>query len=274
MSRSHNRHDDDTTYDDIDDSFKSYGMAEDISKSFNEDESEHNSHNDSSTNVDDSYNTETEVETEIEDSYNSDSSTTDTEIDVEIEESFNHVQNAHNDSSVDTDTDIDIDVDIEDSFNTTDDEFADVDIGGGTTLDNLFINSGTLDFNPGDDVNFENVFNGAFSGGGSDSGFAINQVADILDGDTLHNVQQNNGGADFKAFSIGGDDLELEDSHMSSRGGDDASTSATVDGSAYVNANAFNMEVVLGANLQQNAVDITVVGGNNSMGNDSGDDDA
>jgi hypothetical protein len=186
-------------------------------------------------------------------------------------------QTPPHDNSVDTD--LDVDVEIEDSLNTatdsynSDDDFADLDIGT-ATMDNLFINSGSLEFDPGDDVNFENVFNGAFSGGGDDNGFAINQVADIIDNDALHNVQQNNGGAYFDAYATAGDNLQANGNSVGASGGDDASGSNGTDGSAHVSANAFNMEVVLGANLQQNAVDATVVGGNNSMGNDSGNDDA
>ena len=141
-------------------------------------------------------------------------------------------------------------------------------------MDNLFINSGTLDFNPGDDVIFENVFNGAFSGDGGDTAFAINQVADIMDNDTLSNVQQNNGDAVFNAYATAGDNLSADGNELNVDGGADGTGSNSADGSAHVSANAFNMEVVLGANLQQNAVDATVVGGDNSMFNDAGNDDA
>jgi hypothetical protein len=187
------------------------------------------------------------------------------------------MNNSNNDAS--THLDADIDVAITDAFNSSDDDgshnsdddFADLDIGT-ATLDNLFINSGSLEFDPGDDVNFENVFNGAFSGGGGDTGFAISQVADIVDNDTLSNVQNNANGS-FNAQAYGAH-ADASHNSQSSSGGDDASTSAGADSSAYVSGNAFNMEVVLGANLQQNAVDATVVGGNNHMYNDAGNDDA
>src|SRR5690606_39036461 len=45
------------------------------------------------------------------------------------------------------------------------------------------------------DVNFEDVFNGAFSGGGGgNTAFAVSQVADIVDHDTLSGFSQNNQG--------------------------------------------------------------------------------
>jgi hypothetical protein len=140
-------------------------------------------------------------------------------------------------------------------------------------MDNLFINSGSLEFDPGDDVNFENVFNGAFGGDGG-TGFAISQVADILDSDSLSNVQQHNGGANFNAYATAGDNLQANGNGFHASAGDDVGASNVVDGSAHLSASAFNMEMVLGANLQQNAVDATVVGGDNSMGNDSSHDDA
>ena len=90
----------------------------------------------------------------------------------------------------------------------------------------------------------------------------------------MSNVQQNNGGAYFDAYATAGDNLQANGNGLGSGGGDDASTSNLVDGSAAVSGHAFNMDVVLGANLQQNAVDATVVGGSNWMGNDAGDDDA
>jgi len=159
----------------------------------------------------------------------------------------------------------------ENAYNS-DDDFADLDIGT-ATMDNLFINSGSLEFDPGDDVNFENVFNGAF-GGGDGVGFAISQVADIVDNDQLQNVQQNNGGAYFNAYATAGDGTQANGNGFTTEAGNNGTGSNGADGSAHASGTAFNMDVVLGANLQQNAVDATVVGGDNHMNNDASHDDA
>jgi hypothetical protein len=58
--------------------------------------------------------------------------------------------------------------------------------------------------------------------------------------------------------------------------GDDGYVTGTSAASAdgLINTNAFNQEIVLGANLQQNAIDMTVVGGDLSstvVGEDTND---
>lgn len=70
-----------------------------------------------------------------------------------------------------------------------------------------------------------------------------------------------NGGAGGTWGSDNGDDGFVE-----------GHSTATAD--AIVDTSAFNQEIVMGANLQQNAVDMTVVGGNltsTSVGEDSDD---
>jgi hypothetical protein len=97
-------------------------------------------------------------------------------------------------------------------------------------------------------------------------------VADIVDNDTLSNVQNNANGT-YNAYAYA-DDADADDNDFEGDAGNNSTASNIADASASVSGSAFNMEVVLGANLQQNAVDATVVGGNNHMNNDASSDDA
>ena len=118
-------------------------------------------------------------------------------------------------------------------------------------------------------VDFDNVFNGAFGGDGSGDGFAINQVADIVDNDSLWDVQQNNSGG-FEMSANGGIAAQVAWDDV-----DDPFDGTTVaDASAQLQGTAFNLDIVLGSNLQQNAVDVSIVGGsadNNDTTTTSGD---
>ena len=216
--------------------------------------------------TDDSYNTETE--TKIEESYNS--STENTSVNVALENALNTHKvddsyNTKNESRVETETK------IEDSYNHTD-KSVDID----SEIDDAF-NDYANAFNDAStsfgniDVDFSDMFNGALGGDGNDNGFAVSQVANILDADSLYNVQQNNGGGNFQlhanagdAMFGGGDSWECVDDPFSGAGD---SIVSTADASANITASAFNLEIVLGANLQQNAIDSTVIGGNSD--NDS-----
>src|SRR5690606_21517206 len=101
--------------------------------------------------------------------------------------------------------------------------------------------------------------------------FAVSQVADIVDHDTLSGFSQENSGTfNSQAFAQTAEVHGSWDGIGSGNGvGGHAITdiNAIADGRASSGGSAFNMEVVMGANLQQNAFDATVVGG--SMDNDN-----
>jgi hypothetical protein len=72
------------------------------------------------------------------------------------------------------------------------------------SFDNLFLtDSGSINFDPGNDVHFDNVFNNAFNGAGTNTGFALNQVVDLVDNDSLSDVNQANSGS-VSAAATGG----------------------------------------------------------------------
>ncbi len=125
------------------------------------------------------------------------------------------------------------------------------------------------------DVNFENVFNGAFGGGGGNVAFAVSQVADIVDHDNLQNFgQDNSGNFNTQAFAQTADVSGSWDGvggGNSTGGHNGTEITAIADGRASSGGSAFNMEVVMGANLQQNDFDATVVGGSMDDNSSSGD---
>lgn len=252
------------------------GMEDSLNNS-----STNNSNNDASTN--------TNVEVGIEDSFNSmddnsDHSDNSTDLDLVIQDALNDksINDSFNDNSQSSDSstnvDVALDVAVSDSFNSlTDNSVTD---SNNDNSDNSF----NLDVAVSDAFNsdsstswgeiavqFENVFNGAF-GGGDGTGFAINQVADIVDNDTLSGFHQNNQG-NFQLQANGGGasvagDWDSVDDPFGSAGG---SIVTTANAAASAAGTAFNMDVVMGANLQQNAVNIDIVSGDQTTTTTSGD---
>lgn len=215
-----------------------------------------------------------------------------------LNESYSDNSNANSNSNSNTshtDVKVNVGVDLE-GYLPTDDDFADLDLHG-NTFDNIFITeSGSINFDPGNDVNFQNVLNGAFSGGGSDTGFALSQVVDLVDNDTLSGVTQTNsgivtltatGGTASAGDGIGTDDGGWGGMDHSFFGGgnggsggsgdidagDDVSGSSAASAAANLTSTAFTQEIVLGANLQQNAFEATVINGSYTH-TSNGDTDA
>jgi len=90
-----------------------------------------------------------------------------------------------------------------------------------------------------------------------------------VDNDSLWDVQQNNSGG-FEMSANGGIAAQVAWDDV-----DDPFDGTTVaDASAQLQGTAFNLDIVLGSNLQQNAVDVSIVGGsadNNDTTTTSGD---
>ena len=149
----------------------------------------------------------------------------------------------------------------------------------------MFItDSGSINFDPGNDVHFSDIFNGAFNGAGTNTGFAINQVADLVDNDQLSHVSQDNSGsvtldATGGAATAGdgiGSGADGWDSWFGNHGGgahagDDVAGSSAASAAANLTSTAFTQDIVLGANLQQNAFDATVINGTYTHTTISGD---
>ncbi len=240
-----------------------YAMGEKIDDSFNDNSSSakgsyndnststKNSNNDNSSNDDNSNNSSNDDNSTYTKNSNNDNSTSDSG-------NNSSTNNSNNDNS--TDLDLVLKVDIADAFNDK-------------SIDSSFNDASTSFGEIG--VNFENVFNGAFSGGGHNTAFAVSQVADIVDHDTLSGFSQNNHGtfnsqayADKAEVSGSWDDIGSKNE----AGGNNVNDVTTIaDGRASSSGTAFNMEVVMGANLQQNAFDAVVVGGNMDNDTTSGD---
>ncbi|WP_173930913.1 hypothetical protein [Chelativorans sp. Marseille-P2723] len=246
-----------------------------------EDSLNDNSDNSDNSNQDNDYSTNTEVEIGIEDSLN-DSSTNNSnndnsnrsQTDSNNDNSDRSQTNSHNDNSdnstnashndASTTVDVALDVAIEDAFN---DESIANSYNDNSTDDSTAFGNISL--------NFENIFDGAFGDGNGNTAFAVSQVADIVDQDTLSGfAQHNNGTFNAQAYaddaSIGGSwDYIGSDNGNGDNGVTDVTTIA--DARASASGTAFNMEVVMGANLQQNAFSANVVGGDMVSETNSGD---
>ncbi|WMT89080.1 hypothetical protein [Pelagibacterium sp. H642] len=261
---------------------QSFALDKSIDATFedNDDNSDTNSHNYSN---DES----TDVDVAVEDAFNDKSTTTqtqdnDTDVDVAVEDAFNNKStndsnndnsdrsdhNSHNDNSESIDVSLQDalnDKSIDDSYNSVSNETTtDVDVAI-TDAFKSHSESYSDAFNDSSEsfgeisVNFENVFNGAFGAGAGD-GFAVNQVADIVDNDALQDVTQNNGG-NFN-MQAGGNGANQWDAVIDPfSGGADGDGTTVADAGIQLQGTAFNLDIVLGSNLQQNAVDISIVGG-------------
>ncbi|MXQ10719.1 hypothetical protein [Microvirga makkahensis] len=182
------------------------------------------------TEIEGSYNTKTE--TEIEDSYN-------TKTETEIEDSYNtknetEIEDSYNSLEVDISKTVS---EIEDSYNSDDD----------------WLELDGLDF----DV-LTAIGDGVLTGSGNDAMFNIAQVSELKDNDTLYRAEvENDARFEQDANSDGG----------YARGGDDFDDRATATASAdgVANLEAFTQNIVMGANIQYNGVDMSVVGGNSSI---------
>lgn len=254
----------------------------------NEDNSDTNSHNDNSDRS-------TDVDVALADSFN-DNSDRSTDVDVRVEDAFkdqsmtdsgndnsnNADINSHNDNSHTVEVGIEDafkDESITDSFNdnssrtdTTTETTVDVAISDAFKSYSDAFNDDSESFGQ-ISVNFENVFNGAFGGDGSGHGFAINQVADIVDNDRLENASQDNSGS-FEMSADGGEAHQKAWDDVDDPFGGDGSDVSIADASAVLQGSAFNLDIVMGSNLQQNAVDISIVGGsadNNDTTTNNGD---
>ena len=193
---------------------------------------------------------------EVEDSYNQDNDTITKTISVsknEVEDSYNqdndvvdsyNTTNSHNATDIDTTVDVAISdafKKIEDSYNSDDDWLE---------LDNL---------------NFD-VLNavgaGTLAGDGNDSMFNISQVSEMTDNDRLYNPKVEND-AWFKqdAHVHGGEAYGAEE--FDDRG----NVTASADGVASMEA--FTQNIVMGANIQYNNIEMSVVGGDSSIADGS-----
>ena len=236
-----------------------YAMGENITDSFNDnsDNSVRDSGNDNSDNsVRDSGNDNSDNSNQGNNSGNDNSDNSNQGNNSGNDNSDNSMTDSGNDNS--TSLGLDLDVALHDAFN---DKSID------SSFNDLSTSFGKID------VNFENVFNGAFGDGSNNTAFAVSQVADIVDHDTLSGFSQNNQGT-FSAHAaaaeagVSGSWAEIG---ADNGGNGVADIAAIADGRASASGTAFNMEVVMGANLQQNAFDATVIGGHQDNDTSSGD---
>ncbi|WP_331372322.1 hypothetical protein [Sinorhizobium chiapasense] len=134
-------------------------------------------------------------------------------------------------------------------------------------------------FNLGDDLSFslnlDRILEHSLSAVGSDAGFTIVQANSLADQDHAYSVKMN---ADNAPNADGGHAESGDGMHFGTSSdwdlkvGHEFDASAKADASATLANGEFHQEIVQGANLLSNAVDVNVVGGDlhvTSMGQDS-----
>jgi hypothetical protein len=143
----------------------------------------------------------------------------------------------------------------------------------------MLIAKGDIDFDPGDDIKVEDVLNDALNGAGNDTGFVLNNSNMLQDNDQATDTYVANDSPFTQKLTASGgsavadDGLAFGGSSMTV----DALDDATVIGEVMAAANAANAteafvnELVQGANILNNSVDTTIVGGDlytDSVGED------
>ncbi|QUS55096.1 beta strand repeat-containing protein [Pseudovibrio brasiliensis] len=137
-----------------------------------------------------------------------------------------------------------------------------------------------LDITPSGSPDVGGGFFGTLDSNGTDTIFGAEQANALYDQDVITNVEvHNHGTLNQTVTADGGEAISADGIHDAESlfdfgTGDDysvtASTAATAD--ALGVANAFNQTIVMGANVQANAVDVNVVGGSSTV-NVVGEDD-
>lgn len=233
------------------------------------------SYSDNDTTVKTSTETSTEIKTDYDWSYESKSySDNDTNVKTVTDTDTKTFSYSDDDTTTTTTTTSDS-FNSADSFYKSDDDFGN--IAGVKDVGNLGIAGGDLTFNLGDDFSFtldvDNILNSSLNGEGNDTGFSLVQ-ANHRRIRIRPDVRMDNGGAQNHLSANAGDAFGAEG--MDGKGwdlkaGDDAAGTSTADASAILANSGFHLELVQGANMLSNAVDVSVTGGNSHV-SDTGED--
>lgn len=209
--------------------------------------------------------TDTDIKTDYDWSYDSKSYTsTETDTDIKtVTETDTDIKNV----TTDDDTTTTGSFNSADSFSKSDDDFATLE--DVKDFDNLGIAGGDLNFNLGDDFSFtldvDDILNGSLEGAGNDVGFSLVQANHLADQDSAYNIAQDNNGAQNHLNANAGDaygseGLDLDGKGWDLKAGDDVAGTTTADASAILANSGFHLELVQGANMLSNAVDVSITG--------------
>ena len=186
----------------------------------------------------------------------------------------------------------------------TDDDFADIDLDESSVDNILMTDDGDINFDPGNEMNLEDMLTEALNGNGNDVGTINAQSNNLVDNDvletatvdgTLDNTGDSTGGtaSSSDGIGVGGSSSAAGDTAAKSFWGEDEAEGSVTDdwgsdngddgfvsgeslssAASTIDTTAFNQSIVMGANVLGNTVDMSVVGGNmNSTytGDDSAD---
>lgn len=206
-----------------------------------------------------------------------------TAIDIAVSDNDSYTK-TYSDNDVISDNDTSSDNDVwqwsdssQDNDNTTstsssqDNDFATLhDVKG---IDNLGIAGEDLSYDIGDDFSFNLDVSDVLNGGAGDAGFNIVQANNLADQDVSYGMKMMNEGAENHLSANGGwaygdDGLNIDANcgdDWDLGAGDDLSATSTADASAILANSGFHQELIQGANIVSNAVDITVTGGNSTV---------
>ena len=107
----------------------------------------------------------------------------------------NATNNSNTDVNTNVNTTVDVGVNLDELMPTSDDDFGDFDLSGGSKLGDVLMADGgsTAMYAPSSsDVSFGKVLNNALNGEGNDVGMAIGQSGAMNDQDVIHNATVSN----------------------------------------------------------------------------------
>lgn len=147
----------------------------------------------------------------------------------------------------------------------------------GIDTENLLVTPTTQD-NLNNTGNHTDIGDNILNGNGTDTQFEVDQVNALSDMDIINNPTVTNSAGFTQSASATGGSSSADDGMdglFSYDVGDDISIDALAAASAdaVAAASAFNQNIVMGANVQANGVDVSIVGGSSAVSM-VGDDDA
>ncbi|MGY6644190.1 MAG: hypothetical protein ACXIVD_03130 [Salinarimonas sp.] len=261
----------DLDHEEINDSFNSTDVSADdhsVNDSFNDSSDNstttlmHDAYNDKSDNSTTTVLQDAHNDKSVADSFNDNS---DHSVDVSMEDMWNDKSSTANNSFNEIDqsnnaedsfnTEVDIGVDIAESFNSSADSLVD----GMIHVENSAFDA-------------ISAIKDALKGDGMNLAFSVNQISEIMDNDKLYNpVVNSNAEWSQNAYANGGEATGIyAKDGFGVESAEDMAFQAIGDADAVVSQEAFNLSIAMGNNIQFNAVDASVVGGNSSM--TAGDD--
>ncbi|UYV39115.1 hypothetical protein N4R57_08980 [Rhodobacteraceae bacterium D3-12] len=122
-----------------------------------------------------------------------------------------------------------MDIDLT-GWEPTDDDFADFDLGSNSSIGDVVMANGNMNYDPGNDSRLENVLQNALDGAGNDSGTVNNMSNTLQDDDVANNASVSNSSAFSNNLTTNGGTSTAEEGIDNESGGGGLGGTGTANG--------------------------------------------